>query len=90
MNTTPERTKTGTRQEFWAFTIAVARGERTVDPNKPKIWIERRDGNTTEETAIRQRTRGLSGFSWWAFARHDTPEVRPSRWGAPSCAHTTQ
>ena len=52
MTTTPQRTKVGTFKEFQEFTIAVARGERTVDPNEPKIWIERRDGDATGETTI--------------------------------------
>ena len=38
-----ERTRTGTFQEFKDFTLAVARGEKKVDPNEPRIWIERRD-----------------------------------------------
>ena len=52
MSIADERTKTGTRQEFWDFTSAVARGERTVDPNEPKIWIERRDGDESGNNAI--------------------------------------
>ena len=33
--------KEATFQEFKEFTRAVVRGERAVDPNEPKIWIER-------------------------------------------------
>jgi hypothetical protein len=33
--------RTGSFEEFKAYTLAVVRGERTVDPNTPKIWIER-------------------------------------------------
>jgi predicted transcriptional regulator len=36
--------KIGTFEEFKEFTLKVARGERRVDPNEPKIWIERIDG----------------------------------------------
>jgi hypothetical protein len=35
------KTRTGTFQEFKEHTLAVARGERTVDPDEPKIWRER-------------------------------------------------
>jgi predicted transcriptional regulator len=41
---TVERVKTGTFEEFKNFTLEVARGERKVDPNEPKIWIESREG----------------------------------------------
>lgn len=33
--------KSGTFEEFKDYTLAVARGERTVDPQEPKIWVER-------------------------------------------------
>lgn len=36
--------KSGTFQEFKEFTLAVARGERQVDPNDPKIWSEAVEG----------------------------------------------
>ena len=36
--------KTGTFQEFKDYTLAVARGERKVDPSEPKIWVERVEG----------------------------------------------
>ncbi len=32
--------KLGTFREFKEFTLAVARGERKVDPKEPKIWYE--------------------------------------------------
>jgi predicted transcriptional regulator len=32
--------KVGTFEEFRAYTLAVARGERRVDPTEPKVWIE--------------------------------------------------
>ena len=32
--------KTGTFREFKEYTLAVARGERTVDPSEPKVWCE--------------------------------------------------
>jgi len=34
------RRKTGTFQEFKEYTLAVARGERTVDPSEPRVWCE--------------------------------------------------
>lgn len=37
--------KTGTFDEFTAYTLAVARGERVVDPTEPKVWIERTEGD---------------------------------------------
>ena len=47
-----KRIKTGTFKEFQDFTLAVARGERKVDPNEPKIWMETRAGDTGPETAV--------------------------------------
>nr|WP_294543910.1 hypothetical protein [uncultured Rhodopila sp.] len=44
-----ERTKTGTFKEFKDFTLAVARGERRVEPNEPKILIETPAGDTGSE-----------------------------------------
>jgi predicted transcriptional regulator len=32
--------KTVTFREFKEYTLAVARGERTVDPTEPKVWCE--------------------------------------------------
>ncbi len=32
--------KTASFDEFKAYTIAVVRGEQTVDPTQPKIWVE--------------------------------------------------
>jgi len=52
MTVTTEKVRTGTFQEFKDYTLAVARGERKVDPNEPKIWIERRDTREGAETAI--------------------------------------
>jgi hypothetical protein len=46
MTVTPERFKIGTFREFKDFTLAVARGERQVDPNEPKIWLEVPIGDT--------------------------------------------
>jgi hypothetical protein len=45
--------KTTSFREFQDFTLAVARGERAVDPNEPKIWMESRDGEDGAETAVR-------------------------------------
>ena len=44
--------KTGTFKEFKDFTLAVARGERKVDPNEPKVWMESREDDTGTETAV--------------------------------------
>ncbi len=33
--------RAGTFPEFKAYTLAVARGERKVDPSEPKVWCER-------------------------------------------------
>jgi predicted transcriptional regulator len=43
--------KEATFEEFKEFTRAVVRGERTVDPNEPRIWFERiEDGEKSEES----------------------------------------
>jgi predicted transcriptional regulator len=52
MTLNTEKVRTGTFQQFKDYTLAVARGERKVDPNEPKIWIERRDDQAGTETAI--------------------------------------
>ncbi len=36
--------KTGSFEDFKAYTLAVLRGERVVDPAEPKIWVERVEG----------------------------------------------
>ena len=41
-----------TFQEFKAFTRAVVRGERAVDPNEPKIWIERVESGEAADTRV--------------------------------------
>jgi predicted transcriptional regulator len=38
--------KSGTFEEFKAYTLEVARGERTVAPGEPKIWAERLEGGS--------------------------------------------
>jgi predicted transcriptional regulator len=53
VTTTPARKKTGTFKAFQAFTLAVARGEQTVDPNEPKIWIESREGDENVQREVR-------------------------------------
>ena len=35
------RHKTGSFEEFKDYTLAVVRGERTVDDREPRIWVER-------------------------------------------------
>jgi predicted transcriptional regulator len=47
-----DRVKTGTFKQFQDFTLAVARGERKVDPNEPKVWMESREDDTGTETAV--------------------------------------
>ena len=47
-----ERVKSGTFEAFKDFTLAVARGERKVDPNEPKIWIEARGAEAGAKTAV--------------------------------------
>lgn len=37
--------RTGTFQEFKDYTLAVARGQRKVDPGEPKIWCEPVEGD---------------------------------------------
>jgi predicted transcriptional regulator len=39
----------GTFQEFKDYTLAVARGERQVDPSEPKVWVERIEGDRAGE-----------------------------------------
>jgi len=48
-----QRAKYGSLGEFKDFTLAVARGERKVDPNEPKIWIERRHDQPGQEIPVR-------------------------------------
>jgi predicted transcriptional regulator len=52
MTVRQEKTRTGTFKEFKDFTLAVARGERQVDPNEPKIWIETRGGDSDSERVV--------------------------------------
>jgi predicted transcriptional regulator len=52
MTNKTQPTKTGTFEQFKAMTLAVARGERTVNPGEPKIWIEARDGDEVTETSV--------------------------------------
>lgn len=42
--------RTGTFRQFKDYTLPVARGERKVEPNEPKIWIERGDTEAGAET----------------------------------------
>ena len=44
--------RTGTFEQFKDYTLAVARGEREVDPSEPKIWIERHDDALEGQTEI--------------------------------------
>ena len=52
MSSTQKPTKTGTFKAFQDFTLAVVQGSRAIDPNEPKVWIERRDGDASGDTAI--------------------------------------
>jgi len=44
--------KAGTFQEFKEYTLAVARGERTVDPSEPKVWCEPVEGRAAAEQEV--------------------------------------
>ena len=44
--------KTGTFQEFKDYTLAVARGDRQVDPSEPKIWCERVEGGEPADQEV--------------------------------------
>jgi len=46
----------GSFAEFKEFTLAVARGERTVDPKAPKIWYERAAGAAEPKGGVRFRS----------------------------------
>jgi predicted transcriptional regulator len=45
------KVKNGTFEQFKDFTLAVARGERKVDPSEPKVWIESHKGKSGMKTA---------------------------------------
>ena len=44
--------RTGTFQEFKDYTLAVARGERKVDPSAPKVWVEPIEGGTSADEGV--------------------------------------
>lgn len=44
--------KEATFQEFKEFTRAVVRGERTVDLNEPKIWVERVETDEEADNSV--------------------------------------
>jgi len=44
--------RTGPFQEFKDHTLAVARGERRVEPGEPRVWCERIEGGTSGEGAV--------------------------------------
>jgi predicted transcriptional regulator len=44
--------RTGTFQEFKEYTLAVARGDRQVDPSEPKIWCERVEGGEAADREV--------------------------------------
>jgi predicted transcriptional regulator len=44
--------KEATFQEFKEFTRAVVRGERAVDPNEPKIWVERVESSEEADNSV--------------------------------------
>ena len=44
--------KAGTFQEFKEHTLAVARGERQVDPIEPKVWCERIEAGEAAEQEV--------------------------------------
>ena len=45
--------KTGTFEDFKDHTVAVARGERSVDPREPKIWCEPVEADGRANRAVR-------------------------------------
>jgi hypothetical protein len=47
--------KTGSFEDFKAYTLAVARGEQDVDPKAPKIWVEQMKDAGPEEGLNQQR-----------------------------------
>jgi predicted transcriptional regulator len=44
--------RTGTFDEFKEFTLALARGERKLDPNEPKLWVEAVEGIEASEREV--------------------------------------
>ncbi len=44
--------KAGTFQDFKDYTVAVARGERRVDPREPKIWCEPVEAGEDRDRAV--------------------------------------
>jgi predicted transcriptional regulator len=48
--------RVGTYKEFKDYTLAVARGESTVDPSEPKVWIERVDGSESTDDGVQFRS----------------------------------
>lgn len=50
------RKKMASFEEFKAFTGAVARGEREVEPSEPRMWCERIDSPMGVETDVRFRS----------------------------------
>jgi predicted transcriptional regulator len=44
--------KEATFEKFKEFTREVVRGERTVDPNEPKIWFERVESGAKAEESV--------------------------------------
>jgi predicted transcriptional regulator len=46
------RKKVGTFKEFKDLTLAVVRGERSIDPSEPKVWVERVEGGDTTDEGV--------------------------------------
>jgi len=44
--------RTGTFQEFKDHTLAVARGERRVEPGEPRVWCETIEGGESGEEEV--------------------------------------
>ena len=44
--------RTGTFQEFKDYTLAVARGERQVEPSEPRVWCETIEGGESSTEAV--------------------------------------
>ena len=52
----------GTFKEFQEHTLAVVRGERTIDPNEPKVW-----GDRTEVSKAEAKTKNITRQAAGAF-----------------------
>jgi len=70
--------QTGSYEEFKTLTLAVARGERSVAPTEPKIWVERIDSGTEKDVRFRSIEAGAKLLS-----RHNRVLLRAIAEGKP-------